>query len=358
MKVETITTGDWHIKDTNIKEIFNLVEQLCQLANKHEVEYVFVKGDVFESKVKQGQDVLTAFGKILDIFESYGVTLIAIAGNHDKGNYRLTESFLDPFKHYPNFQLFPNHGVIVGNNINFHILSYFSEEVYLEKLAEVKKKIDPSRLNFLMSHQELTGSANNDYHKIENSIKVSDFKEFDKVLLAHFHNESQIGDNIFHLPSIQQNNYGEDNRKGFTLVYEDGSLELVKSSFKEFKKVTIDLDKVELEDVDEYIKEYSKDPNNIKFEITGSEEKIKSLKKEKIIQNGIEVTTKIKEIDHNMKLAESNEVIEFTVDSIEDEFTEFCNDKKLNIDEGVHYLEKKLGKKFKLPCADEYRQPI
>lgn len=49
------------------------------------------------------------------------------------------------------------------------------------------------------------------------------------MYLGHYHDYQQVGSNIFHLGSLQQNNFGEDESKGFWMLYDDCTVELLKS---------------------------------------------------------------------------------------------------------------------------------
>ena len=76
---------------------------------------------------------------------------------------------------------------------------------------------------------------------MEAGTTIKTFENHFKVFSGHYHDQQKIG-NFYHIPSIQQNNYGEDSDKGFTVLFGDGSHELVKSDFKEYIKVQVDLD--------------------------------------------------------------------------------------------------------------------
>lgn len=100
-------------------------------------------------------------------------------------------------------------------------------------------------IDVLFGHFAVTGSRNNDRSVVENNIKPSSFKDFKKVYLGHYHDYQQVGSNIFHLGSLQQNNFGEDESKGFWMLYDDCTIELLKSrNGNVFKKERLDLDNI------------------------------------------------------------------------------------------------------------------
>jgi len=104
-KALIIQSTDWHLKKENIDQIKDLVMQQCELALELEVTRLVCLGDIFDSRIAQREDVLSAFGEILDTINSYGLELWAIPGNHDKTVYSSHKSFLDPFKGRDYFKL-------------------------------------------------------------------------------------------------------------------------------------------------------------------------------------------------------------------------------------------------------------
>ena len=344
--IATFST-DWHIKDDNTEQIIDLVTQQCELNKKLGVKSMICLGDVFNSRKSQSLLALNTFGKILDIIDENKLILFCIAGNHDRVNYESEDSFLDQFKYHPAIRLItnPSEGVLFrNNNIYLRLIPFYSSDIWLKKLTELNEFIIDEgfndRKNILCSHIAVNGSVNNDGSKQESSIKTSLFKDFHKVFLGHFHNCHKVGKNIYHLPSIQQNNFGEDEDKGFTVLYDDGSHELIKSEFKPFIKVKLDVNKASKKEIDETIKKYEKESKNanIRFILEGSGEKLKSISKEKFIQAGIDVKTKNCEIDIIEDFDEV-EITKYDSENIIDEFEEFCELKDLDFKEGLKYLK-------------------
>ncbi|MCK9544173.1 MAG: metallophosphoesterase [Novosphingobium sp.] len=343
-KILATFSTDWHIKDDNAEQIIDLVTQQCELNKKLKCSYIICLGDVFNSRKSQTLLVLNTFGKILDIIESYEMYLWCIPGNHDKTSYESEESFLDQFRYHPCFKLINKAGGLPfkDEKVFLHFLPFFSNELWLEKyeqLIDYVGEFEDNDKHILCSHIAVQGSRNNDGTKVESSIKPSMFKHFYKIFLGHYHNQQQIGGNVFHLPSIQQNNFGENEDKGFTVLYEDGSHELIPSKFKKFVKVKIDLSETSVEELNEYINEYQKDTENsyIRFVISGEEEVLKGINKDKFLQAGIDIKMKNNDIDV-VEEFDSVEINKYTEESIIEEFKEFCEDRSLNFEKGLKYL--------------------
>lgn len=343
-KILATFSTDWHIKDDNTEQIIDIVTQQCELNKESGCKTMVCLGDIFNSRKSQTLLVLNTFGKILDIIASYDLMLYCIPGNHDKTSYESEESFLDQFKYHPCFKLINRTDILKFENerIILYFLPFFSNELWLDRMdyLNFEDSFKEGDKHILCSHIAVQGSRNNDGTKVESSIKPSMFKSFYKVFLGHYHNQQQIGSNIFHLPSIQQNNFGEDEDKGFTVLYEDGSHELVKSKFKPYKKVKIDVDKLSKSELNEVINEYTKEAQNsyVRFILEGREENLKSIDKDKFLQAGIDVKTKSNEIGI-IEDFDTVEISQYTDDNIVEEFEQFCEEKGLDFKQGIKYLK-------------------
>lgn len=330
-----IFSTDWHIKEDNIDIIIDLVSQKCKLAKQLNVKYLVCLGDVFESRIAQKQSVLDAFSTIIEMVSNYGLKLVCIPGNHDKTNYGSKVSFLSPYKGRENFVLVDSKDLAVVEGVKLLFIPFFKDEVWLEVLDSFKGHYEGS---ILCTHIAVTGSRNNDGTMVSSTISTGMFKSFFKVFSGHYHDQQKIGEKFYHLPSIRQNNFGENSDKGFTVLYSDGSHELVKSNFIEFKKVKINLDELELSQLmilrDQYLNENSK----VKFELLGSESQLKSINSDDF--KGIQLSKKTKEIEDDIQYAESNEVVEMTASTIKEEFIKFCDQEKIDMSVGMKFLNK------------------
>lgn len=340
-----ILSTDWHLKESNIESIKDLITQKCKLAVDLGVDHLFCLGDIFNSRKAQTQNILNSFTDILDIIHGFNMCLWCIPGNHDKTNYGDAKSFLEPFKHHPALELTDlSAGLPFGREISVEMIPYFSDERWLEEFNFLNSlNEDTNCKRILLSHQAFTGSRNNDGSEVLSKISTTMFSKFELVLFGHYHDQQQIASNCYHIPSIQQNNYGENSEKGFTVLYDDCSFELVKSNFKEYKKVVIDMDTTSKKELDVITKEYANSTDNIRFELIGTENVLKSLNKEVFTSNGIDVKTKVKEIEDTIQYSEE-EIKEYTTESILEEFKLFCEEKGKNYEQGIKYLQEKLKK--------------
>ena len=340
-----IISSDWHIKPSNIDSIIELIKQKIKLAKKLNCTNLACLGDIFQSRQSQPLSVLKCFEIILDLIKEAEMELVCISGNHDKTDYQSTNSFLDQFQWHPALKLIRIYeGLLIKDDIKLWFLPFFEEKLWLDDFDENiinKVKEQDKYKHILMSHQSFNGSVNNDGSKQENSLKVGLFKDFFKVFLGHFHNMHQIGKNIYHLPSIQANNFGENNEKGFTVLYDDGSHELIQSTFSKYETIKIDLDKTSKKDLNKLITSHGGSDDHIRFKLIGAEEKIKAIKKEEFSVAGIEVTCDITDAEYE---ALEIEQVELTKDTIKDEFKVWCDKNEKDYNTGIEYINKKFGK--------------
>jgi DNA repair protein SbcD/Mre11 len=339
-KALAVIATDLHLKQDNISLIKDLIEQQCKLAEKLGVKYIFLLGDIFDSRISQRLDVLLAFKEILDIIEYYNLQITIIPGNHDKTDYSSDNSFLDPFVGHKSLLLLDSIREERFGNFYVTTVPYYTEDKLLEIFSGLRPRNDR---HFIFTHIGLTGSVNNDGTKVTNKLTASLFKDFYKVFSGHYHDEQQVGKNFFHLPSICQNNFGENEDKGFTVLYDDGSHELVKSIFPKYIKVKVDLDKTTKSELDKIVADNLPliEQNFVRLEFFGDEAKIKSLDKDKYVSLGFNVKNKMKEIEEE-DIEFTEEISIHTDDSIIEEFKVFCQEKELNYEQGVLYLHKKL----------------
>lgn len=348
----TVLFTDLHIKQDNTEEIISVVKEVVEYCHHNKVDEVFCLGDVFHSRQAQPLQVLQAFKKIITLFRNQRITVNIIPGNHDKTDYQSEDSFLDLFDPSPYFNLIANQARIsfgVEEEYNFYLIPFFSEELWIKKFNLLFSKEFPNKkmMNFLLSHTAMDGSVNNDGSLVKCSINPSNIGEhFHKVFLGHYHNQQQIGDNIYHIPSIRQNNFGEDTDKGFTVLYDDGSHELIRTNFKQFINHRIELTNLSKKKLQAVLDTISNDDNN-RIILKGTKEELKSIDLQELRAKGHKVI--VEELDIEVKEIISIEQLKLDSTNITEEFKIFCQNNDLSYEIGINYLTKHLenGSKFR-----------
>jgi DNA repair exonuclease SbcCD nuclease subunit len=345
MKKEiTIISTDWHIKKDNVSIIKDLISQKIELAKLLKIDKVFCLGDVFQSRQEQPLSVLKCFEDCLDLFKKAEIKLICIPGNHDKTNYDSRDSFLDSFSWHPALSLTREAAIVKIGEITFRMIPFFNDEVFTDIHKKSIDKIPIKKNEVLLSHMAVVGSINNDGSKVEKSIDPKSFKGYELTLLGHYHNYHKVSGEVYHIPSLYQKDYSEDNNKGFTIVYDDLSFEIKNSIFKEYKTIDIDLDTVSAKEFKETISKIDVDESFYRLKLKGSVEKVNSVKSDELKIMGFSVKKEAKDIEVSIEEVEAGNFVEFTDSAIIEEFQIFCEKEKYeDIEKGNNYLKKKLN---------------
>jgi exonuclease SbcD len=338
-----LLSTDWHLRRDNIEIIKDLVIQMCDLGDEINLKKVALLGDIFDKRKGQEQIVLVAFKEILDYIHSRGITVILFPGNHDKCDYDSSDSYLDPFADHPCVRFFREPTkILLNNDVELYIMPFYSSDIYRERLKNFERS-EPIRYRVCLSHVGLDGSVNWNGTKLESPVKTSDFKDFDLTLLGHYHNHHKVTKDIVHLPSIYQSSFGEDNNKGFTILYSDLSWEISKSKFKEYRRVEIFVEDVMNGHLDLLMKNYDTEKEVIRLIIKGKREEIQSLPITELENKyKIDIQAQNEEVSDCIEYVNSIESMEFSSSTILTAFKEFCTENNFDFETGVIYLNKAI----------------
>ena len=300
---------------------------------------------MFDSRIAQKQEVLSTWDEILDAYDKAGIEVVCIRGNHDSSDYKSSNSFLKPYKHHPNFRLVDDIDIIEEEGYLFGCIAYYDENIWIERFEELKECILDQKKNeklICLGHIEITGSSNLG-HVTENKLKTGSFKDFDMTFLGHFHDQQEINEKVVHLGSLVQNNFGEDEQKGFWIINSDLSYELIPSKSKKYKKQVIDLDIMTFKQADKLIKDLkTKNPDDyVRVELTGGQDTLKSIDKKVYQELGIDVKLKAKELEVN-EVEVVEEVKVLTNNDILSKFKDWCKENDYNYKEGFNILKQVL----------------
>ena len=342
-KVWAVHFNDIHIKNGNEDDIYEAVKYMVDYCVENKISTLICGGDVFDSRSFQRLSHLQCWIKCLELFRIYGLKCYINVGNHDKSLYSKKENFIDPFKHHPSIELVDEIATMEVNGKMTTFSPFFSDNILIPQL----ENHDGSEV--LIGHWDMDGSTYLSQVSEKPTLNKKLLSKWKKVFLSHYHNYHKVSKDISHLPSLIQDNFGEDNQKGFTVIYDDLSYELIKGKFKEFKKVVIDLNDKSIDYVKGLIKDEQNSSKIVRFEFTGEDTKLKSINKEMFKNTGIDVKLKYNKKydfdDSNLKYPTITE--KFEVEDIESEFKKFCNNKGYDFTFGSALL-KKFFKKDKL----------
>ena len=337
--------NDIHISKENIEEFkLNWAEALY-ICDSMSINMIAVGGDLFMSRSSQTLDILLAVHDALLDAEKRNITIFLINGNHDKVNQESEKGYCHIFDQHKNVYVGDENIIVTDDkhwNFALHILAYFPENgTFTERLKRLKKTtMVEGKKNYLYVHEGINGAIQ---AASDSELPASLFESFDKVFVGHYHNRCIIPNtNIEYIGSSRQHNFGEDEEKGYTVLFNDGTTKFIKNEVnKRYKVIDVVADKVNvhLHNLIEELKE--DDRNKIKVRITCPSDKATSIDKNKLVQAG---ATKVEIITEDIEIKEivsSSLFVKYDGRKIQENYQEFCREKNIkDISLGLNYLSK------------------
>lgn len=336
--------NDIHVSKDNIPEFKLNWEEALSVCLERQICLIAVGGDLFQSRSSQTLDVLLA---VYDMFESAnqkGISVILANGNHDRVDPEAIRGYCHVYGKHGNVAVVDDFLTVTDKDWDFslHIIPYFPEGgSFTHKLnALIKGGLDKDRLNYLYIHEGINGAL---IHSSDNELPAHIFEDFEKVFVGHYHNRCNIlGTNVEYIGSSRQHNFGEDEEKGYTILFTDGSQEFVKNRVnKRYRVLDIDADKANIHLIDrlEELKETGR--YKVKVRIFGSTAESAGIDKNLFLQAGASKVEIITE-DPQVKEITSGSLFEkFDNQKIQENYMEFCREKNIeNSSLGISYLSK------------------
>lgn len=224
--------NDIHISKDNIPAFKANWQEAIDICRKMDIKDIAIGGDLFFSRAAQTLDVLLAVHDALLTAAEHGIHVTIAEGNHDKVNQENERGYCHVFDQHSNVLVCDEYvSLPLGDDCRFvlHMMGYFPEDgSFCTRLDRLKEEaLDPKRLNFLYIHEGINGALAQPNDK---ELPAKIFEEFDKVFVGHYHNRTIIDKTrIEYIGSSRQHNFGEDEEKGYTVIYTDGSHEFIKN---------------------------------------------------------------------------------------------------------------------------------
>ena len=333
-----VLVNDIHLDKNNGSLVKDIFRQIIEVCNEYNTHRIFCGGDVFTNRSGQPLQCLTDWKEILEILTNKGFEFYVIAGNHDKTDSNSEKSYLDIFGEKC-VHLYRSAGRILLNGCFIGFIPYFQDEKWLEEFQKLEDELDDNLregdMDFdystiLITHMGFDGVVNNDGSRVSSIIKPSMFKDWTKVLIGHYHNASKLADNVIYTGSAYQNNYGENiTDKGFTVIYNDGSIKHVQSKFPKYIKEVIDAN--DKETLKNLIEKYEGEKYDyIRFVFVGKKTDCQKINIAEIQgKYGIDCKFLTKECVEAVDLSESESVLEYDKNTIEKDFIKFCSENSI-----------------------------
>ncbi|KAA6302890.1 MAG: Nuclease SbcCD subunit D [Candidatus Ordinivivax streblomastigis] len=336
--------NDIHISKDNIPEFTANWMEALSVCDRMNIDTLVLGGDLFQSRSAQTLDVLLAIHDALLAASKRDIKVILANGNHDKVNQESIRGYCHVFDRYENVTVVDDFLSVDNPEWAFilHVIPYFPENgSFTEKLgALVAGGLDKERLNYLYIHEGINGAL---AHSSENELPAHIFGSFDRIFVGHYHDRIIIkGTNIEYIGSSRQHNFGEDEEKGYTVLYTDGTQIFVKNNVNtRYQVMDVPVEKVDIHLADRLEEIKADGRYRVKVRVHASSAKASGIDKGKLLDAGaskVEIVTEEVEITENLS---SGLFEKFDNRKIRKNYEQFCREKEIeNVALGLSYLSK------------------
>ena len=340
--------NDIHISKDNIPAFKANWQEAIDICRKMDVKEIAIGGDLFFSRAAQTLDVLLAVHDALLTAAEHGIHVTIAEGNHDKVNQENERGYCHVFDQHSNVLVCDEYvSLPLGDDCRFvlHMMGYFPEDgSFCTRLDRLKEEaLDPKRLNFLYIHEGINGALAQPNDK---ELPAKIFEEFDKVFVGHYHNRTIIDKTrIEYIGSSRQHNFGEDEEKGYTVIYTDGTHEFIKNKVNtRYRVIDVSAERAGLHLMDE-LREIDADGRyKVKVRVHAPQAAMKSVDKAALLDAGATKVELIADDEEMLEVTASSLFEKFDSHRIRETYEEFCREKQIDdVAIGLEYLSKIEG---------------
>ena len=340
--------NDIHISKDNIPAFKANWQEAIDICRKMDVKEIAIGGDLFFSRAAQTLDVLLAVHDALLTAAEHGIHVTIAEGNHDKVNQENERGYCHVFDQHSNVLVCDEYvSLPLGDDCRFvlHMMGYFPEDgSFCTRLDRLKEEaLDPKRLNFLYIHEGINGALAQPNDK---ELPAKIFEDFDKVFVGHYHNRTIIDKTrIEYIGSSRQHNFGEDEEKGYTVIYTDGSHEFIKNQANtRYRVIDVAAERAGLHLMDE-LREIDADGRyKVKVRVHAPQAAMKSVDKAALLDAGATKVELIADDEEMLEVAASSLFEKFDSPRLRETYEEFCREKLIDdVAIGLEYLSKIEG---------------
>lgn len=337
--------NDIHVSKDNISEFLKNWDEALEICKCRNINQICIGGDMWQSSASQSLSTLMAVRSALIKSAEAGITVIIAEGNHCKVDREAFEGYSHVYSEYPRVEVVDDFFVAYENDeLCLIVMSYFLEQgSFTSLLQECENWLERNYLDkdwYLYIHQGINGGL---AHPTEKDLPAKIFKSFQKVFVGHYHDRKIIpGTNIEYIGASRQHNFGEDEEKGYTIFYSDGSTEFVKNQVnKRFVTYSVKPKQIS-DDFLQSVQDKANNPlYNVKMKISCTATEAKMLDKAALTKAGV---GKIDVVTEDMVVSDdtnSNLDTKFDKSGIRKEYETFCEKEKIvDVQTGLIYLDK------------------
>lgn len=332
-----LLANDFHVAKDNIEEFRKNWEEMLLVCKEHDVKKVLIGGDLFDSPTVQSLSVMRTVMDVLAQADDANINVCISPGNHDEPNRQSTDSWVDCLESYADIIKVP-HCTQLSDKLYIIQFPYYLEDTELIKQLESvdellqEKNIDKENV-ILYLHAGVHGALGD--FDVPNELPQKALRGYRKVLCAHYHNRTHIKDTeIYYIGASRAHNFGEDEDKGYTLVYPDGATRFVKNKVN-IRYVT---EYLKLKDLKSWKNDYD-DLYKVRLVVSCKSSEVETVGKQALFDKGVSKVEFDTEKIQAIKVEQSNINDKFDSRNLKQEYQSFCKEKDLDMKMGVKYLE-------------------
>ena len=335
-----LLVNDIHVDKDCIADFVKNWDEALKVCEDMKISDIFIGGDMFTSRSSQTLAVLLAVKRALKKAHDKHIDVTIAEGNHDKVNQEEIDGYCHLYKGMDGVGVVDNYAVFTwdGCDVELVMISYFKETGSLrEKIEQAESMVKNIDNAILYLHAGIHGALGD--FDIPGEAPQEWFSKFGKVLVGHYHNRTVIKDtNIEYIGSSRQANFGEDEEKGYTVLYDDGSTDFVKNMvntrYRTLEYTYESLMKampLQLENTDLY---------KTRCKVRLTEAQAKKFDEKPLLECGVTKVEKVVDSVESVKAAAHCIDEKYDKNGIKREYVSFCEKKEVDSSLGVEYLNK------------------
>lgn len=339
-KAVALLLNDIHVGKDTINDFKLNWKEALNVAVDNQINHILIGGDLFLSRSSQNLDILLAIHDAFQEALDLNIKITIIEGNHDFVDQEATRGYCHVFDSFDNVMVVNEWMEIGFDKIGIGLISYFPENgSFIDKLQALEEHMSTTNYEkwILYIHEGIRGALS---QPSDDELPAYIFNSWDQVLVGHYHNRCKFY-NIEYIGSSRQHNFGEDEEKGYTILFSDGFTQFVKNEINT-RYTTLE---VSFENINSQIKDtitsLIRKGYRVKIKITCKPEQINSLDKQFLIDSGATKVEVIQDSIEQTKAPQNGFENRYNKKKLKEVYTLFC--KETNIPEkevkiGINYL--------------------
>ena len=340
--------NDIHVSKDNIAEFNDNWNEALKICQCESISEIVVGGDMFTERSSQTLAVLLAVKHALDRAVQKGICVTIAEGNHDIVDKEAFEGYNHLWIGQKDIDVIDTYRILSWEGCDFvlAVISYFPEngsfldwldKMFTDAVTKYGDIVRSERDVILYIHEGVHGALGN--LESDNELPQEPLLDYRAVLCGHYHNRIHLkGTNIQYIGSSRQHNFGEDEEKGYTILYSDGSTQFVKNEVNQRYK-TIDVDFDDIAELDDYFADDSMGNYKIRVKVHCTDKQAKVFDKQQLLSlgfNKVEVVLADKVAKETIAMGIEEK---FDKQGIKKEYQNFCNEQDIDSELGIKYLE-------------------